>query len=267
MFPYGALPSEPNFLSNALGPSSGYATGELVVDFASPRTSVAVFVADGNPIGSFVIEVYAGAQSLGAVQLLPRPLPNSFAGLISDVPFTSARLGSADPLDSWGIDDLEFGGTVTTGFCFGDGLGTPCPCANHSPAGARAGCLSSLGVGARLQGTGLPVVGFDSYVLQASAMPNASALYFQGTSALNGGAGLAFGDGLRCAGGSLVRLGTRLNVAGASQVPSMGGTPISVAAGLAPGDLRFYQVWYRNAAAFCTPDTYNLTNGLEVTWH
>jgi hypothetical protein len=30
--------------------------------------------------------------------------------------------------------------------------------------------------------------------------------------------------------------------------------------------VRRYQVWYRNAAAFCTPDTYNLTNGFEVTW-
>jgi hypothetical protein len=33
----------------------------------------------------------------------------------------------------------------------------------------------------------------------------------------------------------------------------------------APGD-RYYQVWYRNAAAFCGPDTFNLTNGLRVTW-
>jgi hypothetical protein len=27
-----------------------------------------------------------------------------------------------------------------------------------------------------------------------------------------------------------------------------------------------YQVWYRNASAFCTPATFNLTNGLRVTW-
>ncbi len=24
--------------------------------------------------------------------------------------------------------------------------------------------------------------------------------------------------------------------------------------------------WYRNAAAFCTPSTFNLTNGLSITW-
>jgi hypothetical protein len=30
--------------------------------------------------------------------------------------------------------------------------------------------------------------------------------------------------------------------------------------------LRYYQVWYRNVAPFCTPEAYNLTNGLVVTW-
>jgi hypothetical protein len=34
---------------------------------------------------------------------------------------------------------------------------------------------------------------------------------------------------------------------------------------LAPGN-RTYQVWYRNSAAFCTPDVFNLSNGLVVTW-
>jgi len=32
-----------------------------------------------------------------------------------------------------------------------------------------------------------------------------------------------------------------------------------------PG-LRTYQVWYRNAAAFCSASTFNLTNGLSVSW-
>jgi hypothetical protein len=32
-----------------------------------------------------------------------------------------------------------------------------------------------------------------------------------------------------------------------------------------PGS-RYYQAWYRNAAAYCSPGTFNLTNGLDVTW-
>jgi len=46
-----------------------------------------------------------------------------------------------------------------------------------------------------------------------SQMTNSSALYFQGTTQMAGGAGIAFGDGLRCAGGSIVRLGTKTNAA------------------------------------------------------
>jgi hypothetical protein len=30
---------------------------------------------------------------------------------------------------------------------------------------------------------------------------------------------------------------------------------------------RTYQVWYRNSAAFCTASTFNLTNGVEITWN
>jgi len=32
------------------------------------------------------------------------------------------------------------------------------------------------------------------------------------------------------------------------------------------GGIRYYQIWYRDAAAFCTSNTFNLTNGLEVIW-
>jgi hypothetical protein len=30
--------------------------------------------------------------------------------------------------------------------------------------------------------------------------------------------------------------------------------------------VRNYQAWYRNAAVFCSPSTFNLTNGYQVTW-
>jgi hypothetical protein len=30
--------------------------------------------------------------------------------------------------------------------------------------------------------------------------------------------------------------------------------------------VRMYQVWYRNAAAFCTSSTFNLSNGYRVVW-
>jgi hypothetical protein len=80
------------------------------------------------------------------------------------------------------------------------------------------------------------------------------------------GAGNVFGDGLRCVGGSTVRLATTSNVSGGSQFPDAGDPLLHVKGGVAAGDVRHYQVWYRNAAAFCNPQTFNLTNGWTVTW-
>jgi hypothetical protein len=43
--------------------------------------------------------------------------------------------------------------------------------------------------------------------------------------------------------------------------------PIHVAGGpLSAGDVRHYQCWYRDAAVFCTTTTFNLTQGLTLTW-
>jgi hypothetical protein len=120
--------------------------------------------------------------------------------------------------------------------------------------------------GGLLVGSGRASLSADTFQLSGSDMPNSSALYFQGTTQQSSGMGSVFGDGLRCAVGSIVRLGTHQNSAGSSRHPSPGGVPISVKGGvLAPGT-RTYQVWYRNAASFCTPWTFNLTNGVEVIW-
>jgi hypothetical protein len=152
-------------------------------------------------------------------------------------------------------------------FCAGDGAATACPCGNASSVGADAGCLNSLALGATLRADGSASVANDTLTLRGAQMPNSSALYFQGTNELNGGAGAVFGDGLRCAGGTIIRLGTKANVAGASQYPAAGDASVSVR-GLVPagGGTRTYQIWYRNAADFCTASTFNLSNGWSVAW-
>ncbi|MCY2960772.1 MAG: FG-GAP-like repeat-containing protein [Planctomycetota bacterium] len=154
-------------------------------------------------------------------------------------------------------------------YCFGDGTGAACPCANSSPVGNQEGCLNSLGTAGRLRATGIARVQapFDNFTLIGTGMPNSSALYFQGTTQQSSGNGAIFGDGKRCAAGSVVRLATKINSAGASQYPVVGDLPISVK-GLLPagGGTRTYQIWYRNAAAFCTASTFNLSNGFRVTW-
>jgi len=156
-------------------------------------------------------------------------------------------------------------GFAGTAFCAGDGSGTACPCGNVG--GAGRGCASSVSaIGARLQATGNPSLSTDTVILGGSGMPNSSALYFQGTTQQSGGLGAVFGDGLRCAGGSIVRLGTKTNVGGSSIYPAGGDQTVSVRGAISAPGSRTYQVWYRNAAAFCTADTFNLSNGFAIVW-
>ncbi len=149
-------------------------------------------------------------------------------------------------------------------YCVGDGSGTVCPCGNSA---AGNGCPNSTNAnGANLAASGTASIAADTLVLAGSGMPNSYALYLQGTTQLGGGAGVVFGDGLLCAGGSIIRLGTQSNVSGASRYPAPGDLPVSVRGLVTAPGVRTYQVWYRNAADFCTPPTFNLTNGLEVIW-
>ena len=67
--------------------------------------------------------------------------------------------------------------------------------------------------------------------------------------------------------GALIRLGTKSNVCNSSQYPESFNTKVSVRGQIPGPAVRYYQVWYRNAAAsFCTSATSNYTNAVAVTW-
>lgn len=153
------------------------------------------------------------------------------------------------------------------GFCYGDGLDpvvtTPCPC---GPGGAGRGCPNSVGAGAALSAAGTGCA--NNVVLFGQFMPaSSSAIYLSGTATTFGGT--PFGDGVLCIGGALRRLATRVNVGGASAFPAPGSlTTLSAASLTMPcsGDVRHYQTYYRNAAPFCTPATFNVTNAVSIVW-
>lgn len=148
-----------------------------------------------------------------------------------------------------------------TPYCFGDSGGFGCPCANNGLFGR--GCANSVNAfGALLVGAGIPSLSADTFALQGSGMPNGFVMYFQGTAA----AQAFFGDGLICVGGAIIRLGLEANLAGASQYPTGPDLPVSVK-GLttAAGSFR-YQAWYRDSASYCTPSTFNLSNGVRAIW-
>ena len=156
------------------------------------------------------------------------------------------------------------------GYCFGDpGSGTPCPCSNDNDGSVPgSGCANGVfDAGAKLVGTGLATVAHDSLVLSASGLePNNTGLYFQANNALNGALAVVFGDGLRCAGGGLVRLEIRTSDGGGNSA-----TTVAIAAkGLvSPGDTKRYQCWYRttqNPPCGLGVNDFNLSNGYEITW-
>jgi uncharacterized delta-60 repeat protein len=142
-----------------------------------------------------------------------------------------------------------------------DGPTLACPCGNFGSAGN--GCANSVNAaGAHLAASGVASLANDTLLLAASGTPNSNALYFQGTTQ----SASAFGDGVRCAAGTIIRLGAKASIAGSSNYPGAGEQPVSVRGAVPAGAVRHYQVWYRNAAAFCTPSTFNLTNGVSVNW-
>ncbi len=152
-------------------------------------------------------------------------------------------------------------------FCFGDGSATPCPCGNASAFFEQAGCRNSTGSAAQLVDEGVASLSSDSLVLRTHHTTASGTTFFvQGDLHLNGGAGAVFGDGLTCLGGALVRLRNVPASGGSASIGAGSTAPISaLGLVLAPG-LRTYQALYRNAASFCTPSTFNTSNGLELTW-
>ncbi len=199
---------------------------------------------------------WTGSHVLGVTYALHDVTGVANGGSISITVLAGFGFGTVD-----GFQIVRMGAAFTP-YCFGDGTGAACPCGNTGAAGN--GCASSVNAnGGNLVASGNPSVTADTVVLTGSGMPNSSCLYFQGTTQIS----VSFGDGLRCVGGTVIRLGTKNNVAGASQYPAPGDASVSVR-GLVPpaGGTRTYQAWYRNAATFCTASTFNLTNGVEIPW-
>ncbi len=143
-----------------------------------------------------------------------------------------------------------------SGYCFGDGTGTTCPCFNLG--GSGEGCQNSSARGAILAATGYPAQ--DEIVLHASQCPGGVfGLFYSGSNAL---AGTPFGDGLKCVSGGIIRLEVVVTD-GAGDAHSSVDLPAKE--GLSGGELRHYQFWYRDPVGTCGRD-FNLSNGYSIQW-
>ena len=158
---------------------------------------------------------------------------------------------------------------VGSAYCLGDGSGGACPCGNSGSPGR--GCANSVGSSGLLSAVG--TTGPDTVVLTATGeLPTAFSLFLQGTASIGP---FAYGDGLRCVGGTFKRLYSK-NAIGGNVAAPQGAEPSITARSAALGDpipggaTRYYLVAYRDPnAGFCpmpTGSTFNATNSISITW-
>lgn len=182
-------------------------------------------------------------------------------GTSAYVGFTGGAGAARETKDilSWEFGTGSGPGTV---FCTGDGSATSCPCGNASAPGE--GCGNGSGAGAILSASGAASVSASSVVLSGRQLiPSQPGLYFQGNNAIASGAGIQFGDGLRCAGGGVIRLQVRFAATDGTSETSI---DIALKGGVVAGDTKRYQCWYRDPNTSPCGTAFNLTNGYELTW-
>lgn len=167
----------------------------------------------------------------------------------------------------WLIDDVSIQLEAGRSYC--ETFGCPCvpgtSCAQPYNVGGCKNSTSTTG-GAEVFGGGTPSVASDDVVLTIEGMPPTSFVTFlQGDLASNS---VLFGDGLRCIGGTLLRLAIKPAVNGVATYPEPGDQTLSVRGGIPTGGgvSVGYQGHYRDSAVHCTNDTFNMTNGYRVDW-
>lgn len=241
-------------------------TGPIPADFSAPRMGV-------DALGRVYLN--NGAFSNGSFYSFNPDLSVRWSIGVPNANIGSPAIGADGTLVIAGV------GTSVTAyrslgaalpFCFGDGTGAACPCGNSGVLGH--GCDNSAATGgALLSASGTPSLSADTLALTSSAeRASAFSIFLQGSAAISPA---FYGDGLRCTGGTLKRLFTRNAVAGSVTAPQSGDPSISARSAalgdpLSAGDTRDYQVYYRDPSPTFCPNppgnTWNISNGLSVTW-
>jgi hypothetical protein len=182
-------------------------------------------------------------------------------GALDDVQVYRGTLSAADVaflFQNPGAGVAPAGGTS---FCFGDGSATVCPCGNLSVAGE--GCGNSSGAGGRLSASGTTsLLAADLELQGAQLVPGRLAILFGGQQLLNGAGGSLFGDGLRCVGDPLRRLGIR-------QADALGGARwagpgVAARGGWAPAETHRLQIWYQDPLGSPCGQGFNTSQALEI---
>jgi Tol biopolymer transport system component len=244
-----------SFATNLVpGGSNGYIHVYLRDQFTGPTTRCSVSSAGAQGIGD------SNASSVSA--------DGRFVAFES----TAINLIAGDTNGCEDVFLRDRGPELPSSFCSGDGSGAACPCANSGAVGH--GCENSAATGgAMLSAMGASSLSTDTLVLRSSGeLPSALSIFLQGGEAV---VPVSFGDGLRCIGGTLLRLYTRSAYIGVATAPQSGDASVSARSAVL-GDLiplgasRFYQTYYRDpSATFCpAPNggSFNVSSALAVVW-
>ena len=252
-----ATPGDATWI-NRVHPGTPWTTpgGEIVLTASSSRTV---------PTG-LTAYVWTGAQLGVDVQdWLDNPSTNYGWILVGDegTNRTARRFGSRQNTDPNFRPQLTIEFDVGfPSFCDGaDGSLASCPCGNAG--NPDTGCDIQQGTGGvRLDVVAQETTPSNRVTMSGTGFPAASsptAIVIRAPS-LDAGAPIVFGDGLRCIGVPLVRLGAAFANAGTSTHTFGHGT-------MAGSGNLYYQLWFRNTPAmFCTPDAFNLSNGRTLVW-
>ena len=232
--------------------------GDGLADLAVRLEAGGVRIYSGAAPGTTVLGEVGPAPSSGAPG-------TSLAGALDLDGDGRTELVLGDPLDSlagsaagtvrcFSSEDL-----LGTPFCTGADSGASCPCGNAGAA--DEGCANSTGAGALLAGAGTASASADDLLLLASGLlPSRPALLFAGGSS-TGGTGILLGDGLRCAGAPIERIGVRLPDA---QGEATWGPGLTQQQGWSAGQTWRFQVWYRDASPSPCGSDFNLSAGYRV---
>jgi hypothetical protein len=156
-----------------------------------------------------------------------------------------------------------------------DGV-SACPCSNQ-PNGPSRGCDNSSGTGgAGLAADGIAYLSIDSVVFSTTGeKPSALSIVMQGNAEVS--AGLTYGQGVRCLGGTIIRrLFTKQAIAGSITAPDFtaGDPPVSSRSSakgdvIQSGQSRWYLVYYRDPVVLggCPASaTFNATQTGQISW-
>jgi hypothetical protein len=186
--------------------------------------------------------------------------------------------GDTNDLDDVFVRDHQAGAgsTAFTSFCDPGSAGViDCPCSNPA-AGPGRGCDNSAGTGgAQLMASGVSRISADTLVFSTTGeLPASLSIVVQATTSLAGGR--VYGQGVRCLGGWMARLYTKMAQGGGIMAPDFaaGDPPVSVRSAqrgdmIIGGQSRWYAVYYRDPTVLggCpASSSFNATQAGEVSW-